>query len=296
MLTLGKFSLFSLTILMFNYVALKTQFTLKWTGSDIVRENFSITQAQWVKGNNNSPEQSSWPRPWEVTSHSQNEILFHHFSWQNTSKLTNISPFKEDWYPVYFWWHGSDRLLKRIIITHHRLCLCDWENVCDLYIQICFQRCLKSLSENPEKCSSWNNNRSFVFLWCLWCQSIRKKLRQHAKQMSLYNFIILRKKETPTQVLSCGIGEAFKNSGGCFWKHVTYYYITKNYIGHKSAIFNAILLLLLLLLLHLLLNRWWDMRLEHDVARLYEDRADSRNMCLKQKKVLLMLYYIDKNW
>ena len=59
MLTLGKFSLFSLTILMFNYVALKTQFTSKWTGSDIVRENFSITQAQCVKGNNNSPEQSS---------------------------------------------------------------------------------------------------------------------------------------------------------------------------------------------------------------------------------------------
>ena len=60
MLTLGKFSLFSLTTLMFvNYVALKTQFTLKWTGSDIVRENFSITQAQCLKGDNNSPEQSS---------------------------------------------------------------------------------------------------------------------------------------------------------------------------------------------------------------------------------------------
>ena len=52
--------MFSLTTLMFvNYVALKTQFTLKWTGSDIVRENFSITQAQCLKGDNNSPEQSS---------------------------------------------------------------------------------------------------------------------------------------------------------------------------------------------------------------------------------------------
>ena len=35
-------------------------------------------------------------------------------------------------------------------------------------------------------------------------------------QMSLYNFITLRKKETPTQVFSCEICETFKNSGGCF--------------------------------------------------------------------------------
>ena len=38
----------------------------------------------------------------------------------------------------------------------------------------------------------------------------------YAKQISLYNFIILRKKETPTQVFSCGITETFKSSGGCF--------------------------------------------------------------------------------
>ena len=46
----------------------------------------------------------------------------------------------------------------------------------------------------------------------------------HAEQMSLCNFIILRKKndlqffkkETPTQVFSCGICETFKNSGGYF--------------------------------------------------------------------------------
>ena len=31
------------------------------------------------------------------------------------------------------------------------------------------------------------------------------------------------KKETPTPVFSCGICETLKNSGGCFWKHVTYY-------------------------------------------------------------------------
>ena len=59
MLTLGKFSVFSLTTLMFvNSVALKTQFTSKWTGSDIVKENFSIIQAQRVMGDYNSPEQS----------------------------------------------------------------------------------------------------------------------------------------------------------------------------------------------------------------------------------------------
>ena len=58
MLTLGKFSVFYLTTLFVNSVALKTQFTSKWTGSDIVKENFPITQAQCVMGDYNSPEQS----------------------------------------------------------------------------------------------------------------------------------------------------------------------------------------------------------------------------------------------
>ena len=58
MLTLGKFLMFSLTTLMVvNCVALKTQFTSKWTGSDIVKENFPITQAQFVMVDYNSPEQ-----------------------------------------------------------------------------------------------------------------------------------------------------------------------------------------------------------------------------------------------
>ena len=65
----------------------------------------------------------------------------------------------------------------------------------------------------------------------------------HAEQMSLYNSIILRKKESPPRVFSCGICETLKNSGGCFWKHVTYYDILKNYPGHKLAIFNAVILL-----------------------------------------------------
>ena len=38
------------------------------------------------------------------------------------------------------------------------------------------------------------------------------------------------------------------------------------------------------------------MRLEDNVAWLWEKRADSSNMCLKGKEVLLILYYIDKYW
>ena len=58
MLTLGKFSAFSLTTLIFNQsVALKTQFTSKLTESDILK-NFTITQAQCVMGDYNSTEQS----------------------------------------------------------------------------------------------------------------------------------------------------------------------------------------------------------------------------------------------
>ena len=59
MLTFGKITAFSLITLMFvNSVALKTQFTSKWTGSDIVKENSPIKQAQCVMGDYNSPEQS----------------------------------------------------------------------------------------------------------------------------------------------------------------------------------------------------------------------------------------------
>ena len=38
------------------------------------------------------------------------------------------------------------------------------------------------------------------------------------------------------------------------------------------------------------------MRLEHDMAWLSEERTDGRDMYLKGKEVLLMLYYIDNNW
>ena len=41
-----------------NSVAFKTQLTSKWNESDIVKENFPITQAQCVMGDYNFPEQS----------------------------------------------------------------------------------------------------------------------------------------------------------------------------------------------------------------------------------------------
>ena len=77
----------------------------------------------------------------------------------------------------------------------------------------------------------------------LWEKNLAEVQLINAKQMPLYNFIILMKKETPTQMFSCGTCKTFKNSGSCFWKHPTYYYLIKNYVGHKLAIFNTILLL-----------------------------------------------------
>ena len=53
----------------------------------------------------------------------------------------------------------------------------------------------------------------------------------------------MEKRDPSTGVFSCGIYETFKNSGGCFRKHLTYYYVIKNYVGHKAAIFNAALIL-----------------------------------------------------
>ena len=109
---------------------------------------------------------------------------------------------------------------------------------------------------------------------------MRKKFRQKyglfMQRKCLYVILLFYgKKQTPKQVFSCGICETFKNSGGCFWKHVTYYYG-----GHKLAIFNAVLFTLL----HLLLTRWWDMRLKHDVAWLWQEEADTRNVCRNKKK------------
>ena len=77
-------------------------------------------------------------------------------------------------------------------------------------------------------------------------------------------------------MFSCGICETIKSSGGCFWKHVTYYY----YVGHKLAI----LYIVLFTLLHLFLTQWWDMRLKHDLAWLWEEQGDSRNVCRNKKK------------
>ena len=141
MLSLGTFSVFSLTTWMFvNSVALKTYFTSKWAGSDIVKENFLVTQTQCVMGDYSSPEQSIWPRLWEIRSHTQNAILSYPLLMGKYLRIKKHFLFKEgshvhagpDWYPVYFSWPGSDRLLRRIIITHHTLCLCDWGNPCPL--------------------------------------------------------------------------------------------------------------------------------------------------------------------
>ena len=49
------FSVLSNHIYVVNSVALKTQFTSKWTGSDFVKENFPITEAHCVIGDFNSP-------------------------------------------------------------------------------------------------------------------------------------------------------------------------------------------------------------------------------------------------
>ena len=92
-------------------------------------------------------------------------------------------------------------------------------------------------------------------------------------------------------MFSCVICETFKNCGGFFWKCITYYVI-KNYLGHYLSHLQCCPFTLF----HLLLTWWWDIRLEHDVVWLWEEQAGSKNVCLKQKEALLMLYYIDKNW
>ena len=105
--------------------------------------------------------------------------------------------------------------------------------------------------------------------------------------MSSYNFIILRKKtDSKTGVFLRNLWN-FQEQWWLLWKQVTYYYV-----GHKLAIFNAVLFTLL----HLLLTRWWDMRLSMLWRNFWEKQANSRNVRLNRKAVLLMLCYIDKNW
>ena len=68
---------------------------------------------------------------------------------------------------------------------------------CRIYIETlkssvksCLLKLIESLSKDPQKCSPQNNNRSTVFLGCIWHQSMRKKgLAEvrliHAEQMSI---------------------------------------------------------------------------------------------------------------
>ena len=118
-------------------------------------------------------------------------------------------------------------------------------------------------------------------------EKVSSKLRLiHAEQMSLCNLIISRKKrDSNTGVFLWNLWN-FKNSGGCFWKYVTYYYVIKYYLGHKLAIFNAVIFTLL----HLSLIRWWDMRLKHDAASLWEEQADSRHVCQNEKNYCIPFY------
>ena len=49
--------------------------------------------------------------------------------------------------------------------------------------------------------------------------------------------------------------ETFKNSGGCFWKHITCYKVIKNYAGHKfshlqQCPFNSIAFIVNLMMRH----------------------------------------------
>ena len=105
------------------------------------------------------------------------------------------------------------------------------------------------------------------------CGKVPAKVRLiQAEQMSS-SFYYFTEKKT-----DCNTGVFLWNlwnSGGYFWKQVTYYYV-----GHKLVIFNAALFTLL----HLLLTRWWDMRLKHDVAWLWEEQTDSRKECQHKKK------------
>ena len=93
--------------------------------------------------------------------------------------------------------------------------------------------------------------------------------------MSLYNFIILRKKgDSSTGVFLWNLW----NFGGCFSNQVIYYYAIKNYVGQKLAILNAVLFTLW----HLLLTRWWDMRLKHDGTWLWQ----TAEICAETKRII----------
>ena len=71
-------------------------------------------------------------------------------------------------------------------------------------------------------------------------------------------------------------------------KYIIYYYVIQNYVGHKLVIFNTVLLLYCIYC--------YTDNETRDLAWLWQERTDRRNVFLKQKEVLLMLYNIDKNW
>ena len=101
----------------------------------------------------------------------------------------------------------------------------------------------------PTEVFSVINNRSIVFLRRLWRQSMRKKKSAevpliHAEQMPLYNFVILREKRDSNTDVFLWNSWNFQERWRLSLKTLNiFYYVIKNYVGHKSAIFNAVPLL-----------------------------------------------------
>ena len=95
-------------------------------------------------------------------------------------------------------------------------------------------------------------------------------------------------------MFSCGICEIFKNSGVCFWEHVTLHNkkLCRAWISHIQCYPFTVIVTAIAFIVNLM------MRHENQalLAWLWEEQADSRSVFQKWKEVLLMLYYINKNW
>ena len=135
-------------------------------------------------------------------------------------------------------------------------------------MNVFFRRFLKSLSKKPHRNFLCKIYWSIVFLRRLWHQSMRKifltEIRLiHAEQMSLYNFIILRKKQWSENFL-----KRYSNTGVFMWNSWNFQ------------------------------EQWWLLLKTHSMWLhvVHKLAIFSRSMCLKRKEVLLVLYYIDKNW
>ena len=82
----------------------------------------------------------------------------------------------------------------------------------------------------------------------------------------------------------------FKNSCGCFWKHVTLLH-NKKLHRHKLAIFNALLYSIAFILNPMMRHEAWAW-----CGVTLRGMSRQKKHVPKTKTVLLMLYCIDKNW